>query len=90
MEPAYVFALVHLLFAYKLLFWSDRTISLGTWVVTVSLSACATFVFVGSEGVLGPGASQLDAKALIGFVWKHAQMFILRAVTFANLVFEGI
>ena len=62
MDPTYVFACVHLIFAYKLLFWSERSISLGTWVITVSLSLCATIVFLSAVQVVQEGGEVANCK----------------------------
>lgn len=69
-----MFACVHLIFAYKLLFWSERSISLGTWVITVSLSFCATIVFLSAVQIFQEGGEVANCKDIfLKIVWatKH-------------------
>ena len=79
MEPTYVFACVHLVLAYKLLFWSERSISLGTWVITVSLSLCATIVFLSAVEVVQEGGDVANCKDIF-FKIVRAAKYTLRDV----------
>lgn len=74
-----MFACVHLIFAYKLLFWSERSISLGTWFITVSLSMCATIVFLSGVQVFQDGGEVVNCKDVF-FKILSAIKFTLRDV----------
>lgn len=84
MDPAHVFAFVHFIFVYKLLFWSERPVSVGTWIATVSLSLCATMAFFSLEQVLETGTVHVNVRGLLFKLLSQSKRALMDGWLFLN------